>query len=230
MFKLFKKIVSNYSNSIPDYFSPKYEEYLLKQYGKADVINNSITSLLIADTHGTLIEDDFKRYIANKQYDICIMLGDHYNRDIDIILRYVDNSKIYGIKGNHDYDYLSDYNIPNINGNIIEINNVSISGMEGSFKYKQSDFPSFTQEDSITFLENKPKVDILVTHDKKFDYEKLKDPAHQGLIGVTNYIFKNKIPVHIHGHIHEPYVKKMINDTTEYSIFGYELIKIDRNL
>jgi Icc-related predicted phosphoesterase len=158
------------------------------------------------------------------------MLGDHYNRDIDIILRYVDKSKIYGIKGNHDYDYLSYYSIPNINGNLIEINGVTILGMEGSFKYKPVDFPSFTQEDSITFLEGKSKVDILVSHDKKFDYEKLKDPAHQGLIGITNYIFKNNIPVHIHGHIHESYVKKMINGTTEYSVFGYEIIKIDHNL
>lgn len=230
MFNLFKKLFSNYSNSSPDIFSPKYEEYLFKQYGNADKINNSISLLVIADTHGTLNEDEFKQYISNKQYDICIMLGDHYNRDIDIILRYVDKSKIYGIKGNHDYDYLSDYSIPNNNGNIIEINGVNILGMEGSFKYKPVDFPSFTQEESINFLEDKPKVDILVTHDKKFDYEKLKDPAHQGLIGITNYLFKNKIPVHIHGHIHEPYMKKMINGTTEYSVFRYEIIKIDNNL
>lgn len=230
MLKLFNKLFSKHSNSIPDVFSPKYEEYLLKQYGNADKINNSISLLVIADTHGTLDEDKFRQYLENKQYDVCIMLGDHYNRDVDIILRYVDKSKIYGIKGNHDYDYLSDYSIPNINGNIIEINDVKILGMEGSFKYKPVDFPSFTQEGSISFLEDKPKVDILVTHDKKFDYEKLKDPAHQGLIGITNYIFKNKIPVHIHGHIHEPYTKKMINGTNEYSVFGYEIIKIDNNL
>ena len=229
MFKLFKNIFSKHSYSIPDILSPKYEEYLLKEYGCVDKINNSITLLLIADTHGTLDEEKFKQFIIHKQYDLCIMLGDHYTRDIDIILNYVDKSKIYGIKGNHDYDYLTDYNIPNINGQIIEINGVKILGMEGSFKYKPVDFPSFTHEESINFLENKAKVDILVTHDKKFDYEKIKDPAHQGLIGITNYIFKNKIPIHIHGHIHEPYVKKMINGTTEYSVFGYEIIKIDNN-
>lgn len=230
MFKLIKKLFFNYSNDSVDIFSPKYEEYLLKQYGNADIINNNISLLIIADTHGTLDENKFKQYLEDKEYDICVMLGDHYNRDIDIILRYVDKSKIYGIKGNHDYDYLSDYNIPNINGQVIEINDVKILGMEGSFKYKPVDFPSFTQEDSITFLENKPKVDILVTHDKKFDYKKLKDPAHQGLIGITNYIFKNKIPVHIHGHIHEPYVKEMVNGTTEYSVLGYEIINLGSKL
>ena len=32
--------------------------------------------------------------------------------------------------------------------------------------------------------------DILISHDKKFDPDKLKDPAHQGLIGITNYIYE----------------------------------------
>lgn len=139
-----KNIFFNYPKNVPNIFSPKYEEYLLKQYGSADKMNNNITLLVIVDTHGTFDEDEFKQYIANRQYDVCIMLGDHYNRDIDIILKYVNKSKLYGIKGNHDYDYLSDYDIPNINGNIIEINGVKILGMEGSFKYKPVDFPSFT--------------------------------------------------------------------------------------
>ena len=73
MFKLFKKIFSNYSNSIPDIFSQKYEEYLLKQYGNADKINNSITVFLIADTHGTLNEDKLNNtyQINNMIYVLC---------------------------------------------------------------------------------------------------------------------------------------------------------------
>lgn len=213
----------------PNIFSPKYEEYLLKKYGRSDTFNKNISLLIISDTHGTLDEDNFINYIKSIKYDACIMLGDHYNRDIEIIIRNVDKSKLYGIKGNHDYDYLSDYDIPNINGRIININGSKILGMEGSFKYKPVDFPSFTQEESIEFLLEKEKVDVLISHDKKFDYNKIKDPAHQGLIGITDYLFKNKIPIHIHGHIHEPYKKQMINGTMEYSVFGYELIEVGGN-
>ena len=213
----------------PDIFSTKYEEYLFKKYGKSDVFNKNVSLLIISDTHGTLNENSFRNYLKNKYYDVCIMLGDHYNRDIEIIVRNIDKSKLYGIKGNHDYDYLQDYDIPNINGQIININGIKILGMEGSFKYKPVDFPSFTHDESIAFLENKEKVDILVTHDKKFDPEKLRDPAHQGLIGITNYIYKNRVSIHIHAHIHEPYKKQWINGTTEYSVFGYETIKIGGN-
>ena len=157
------------------------------------------------------------------------MLGDHYNRDIDIIIKHIDKDKLYGIMGNHDYDYLSDYEIPNINGKVIEINNNKLLGMEGSFKYKPINFPSFTHEESILFLDDKEKVDILITHDQKFDPKRKKDPAHQCLIGITNYIYKKQIPIHIHGHIHEVYNKTLPNGTLEYSVFGYELIKIGGN-
>lgn len=228
MFDLINKIFKREEKQ-PDIFSAQYEEFLLKKYGKSDEVNGSVSLLIISDTHGTLDEESFSAYLKDKNYDACIMLGDHYDRDIEIIIRNIDKSKLYGIKGNHDYDYLTYYDIPNINGQIININGVKILGMEGSFKYKPVDFPSFTQDGSIVFLENKEKVDILVTHDKKFDPEKLKDPAHQGLIGITNYIYKNRIPIHIHGHIHEPYKKQWINGTTEYSVFGYEIIEIGKN-
>lgn len=191
-------------------------------------MNKSISLLVIADTHGTLNEEYFSSYINNTKYDICILVGDHTGRDIEILLRYVDKNKLYGIKGNHDSEYLTNYDIQDINGKIIEINGIKILGMEGSFKYKPVNFPSFTQEESIAFFDNKEKVDILVSHDKKFDCTKLKDPAHQGLIGITDYLFKNNIPIHIHGHIHEPYQKEMINGTTEYSVFGYELIELNK--
>lgn len=116
--------------------------------------------------------------------------------------------------GNHDYDYLSDYDIQNINGKVIQINGINLLGMQGNFKYKQVDFSSFTQDESIHFFEYKSSVDILLTHDKRFDPDKVnRDPAHQGLIGITNYIYKNKIPIHIHGHIHEDFEKMMLNGT-----------------
>lgn len=204
-----------------------YEVTLNKKFGKCDSIRKSIKLLIIADTHGTLNENEFVQFLNNKYYDLCVMLGDHFNRDIDIVIRNVDKNKLCGLLGNHDYDYLTDYNIPNINGKVIQINGLSILGMQGSFKYKQVDFPSFTQDESMQFFELKPKVDILVTHDKKFDPDKInRDPAHQGLIGITNYLYQNKIPVHIHGHIHENYEKLMLNGTKEISVFGYKIVEI----
>lgn len=83
--------------------------------------------LIISDIHSTTLdEESFINYLKDKKYDICIMLGNHYNHDIEIIVRNIDKSKLYGIKGNPDYDYLKDYDIPNINGQIINTNDIKI--------------------------------------------------------------------------------------------------------
>ena len=196
-------------------------------YGNCNTLKNKVRLLIIADTHGTLNENEFREFINNNYYNCCIMIGDHYNRDIEIILKYIDKNKLYGLLGNHDYDYLSDYGINNLNGKVIYINGISILGMLGSFKYKSVDFPSFTEEESIKFFEDKECVDILISHDRKLDPSKVnRDPAHQGLIGITNYLYEKKVPIHIHGHIHDNYEQLMLNGTKEISVFGYRIVEI----
>ena len=103
---LFDFIKSFYGEEVNMYHK-SYEDKLYKKYGKCENIKEDITLLIIADTHGTLNEEKFLEFInQNTKYDACIMLGDHYDRDISIILKYVDKNKLYGILGNHDYNYL----------------------------------------------------------------------------------------------------------------------------
>jgi len=211
-------------------FESKYanqEKILFKMYGKADNLNKKIRLIVLSDTHNCLKEKEFADFVENhKEYDVCLLLGDHHPNDLNIILKYINKDKIYGLLGNHDYNYLEDFNIENINGKIINIKETTLMGIQGSFKYKPSDFPSFTQRDSILFLNNKPKVDILISHDNGFDSNMSRNPAHQGLFGITYYLFKNKIPYHIHGHIHNPYKKELVNGTKEISVHMYEYIEL----
>lgn len=107
------------------------------------------------------------------------------------------------------------------------INGVKIMGIQGSFKYKPSDFPSFTQEDSIDFLKDKEPVDILFSHDGPFDDNMINNPAHQGLFGITYYLFKNKVKYNIHGHIHNPYNRYLLNGTKEISLYGINYLSLE---
>jgi predicted phosphodiesterase len=211
-------------------FESKYanqEDNLLKLCGQARTLNGKIKLLIIADTHNTLDEEEFKSYIStHNNYDVCLLLGDFGYRDLPIILNYVDKNKIYALLGNHDHDYIKEYNLNNLNGNIIDINGIKLLGIQGSFKYKPVDFPSFSQKGSIDFLNDKEAVDILVSHDARFNSNSERDPAHQGLFGITYYLFKNKVPYHIHGHIHDPYKTTMINGTKEISVLDYEFIEL----
>lgn len=225
----YKYITKEDSKKIYGY-NKKYmrqEKKLLKMYGMTREYNDKIKMIVISDTHNCLKEEEFKIFMEqNKEYDLCLLLGDHHANDIAIILKYTDKEKIYGLLGNHDYNYLEDYNIKNLNGKIININNTKILGLQGSFKYKPSDFPAFTQKESILFLNDKPPVDILISHDNRFDNNMMKNPAHQGLFGITYYLYKNRVPYHIHGHIHKSYKTRLLNGTNEISVFMYEFIEL----
>ena len=215
---------------VPYGFNNKYanqEEKLYQIFGACYNFNKSLKLIVISDTHNDLNFNEFKRFVhKHNNYDICILLGDHSSNDIEKILKCIDKTKIYALLGNHDKNYLKEYNIKSLNGQVININDISLLGIEGSYKYKPEDFPSFTQKESIDFLSDKPKVDILVSHDNRFDSSKKEDVAHQGLFGITYYLYKNKIPYHIHGHIHKSYKNILKNDTKEISVYMYEYIEL----
>ncbi len=224
----YQRMIKNENN--PYGFEEKFanqEEILYKMFGHCDFFNKHIRMIVISDTHNSLNEEEFESFMKqHPSYDICLLLGDHGYNDMNIILKYVDINKTYGLLGNHDNNYLEEYNINNLNGEIVNINGVSLLGIEGSYKYKPARFPSFTQRESLEFLNNKDKVDILICHDNKFNSESRYDPAHQGLFGITYYLFKNKVPYYIHGHMHDPYRNELVNGTKEISTYMYEYIEL----
>lgn len=204
-------------------------ERLLKTFGNAhNSLPNKIKLIIITDTHNTLDENLLVETInEHTDFDLCILLGDHSDNDIKKVLKYISQDKIYALLGNHDVNYIDNYNFNNLNGTIINIRGVKLLGIQGSFKYKPIDFPSFTQEDSIKFLMDKEPVDILISHDGPFDDNMINNPAHQGLFGITYYLFKNKIKYNIHGHLHNEFEKVLTNGTIEKSLYGINYIELD---
>jgi predicted phosphodiesterase len=210
-------------------FNEKYanqENKLLNMYGTADKFEKSIKMILISDTHSTLDEEDFKAFLArHPEYDICLLLGDHSKYDIETILEFVDNDKIYCLLGNHDSNYIEEFKLKSLHGKVIEVNGVKLLGIGGSYRYKDEEFPSLTQKESIELLNDHDKVDILVSHDSTFNSNMKGYPAHQGLFGITYYLFKNKVPYHIHGHLHDPYRRILKNGTQQIGAYNYEFIE-----
>ena len=202
---------------------------LLKVFGNArSALPNKIKLLIITDTHNTLDENELMSIInKHPDFDACLLLGDHSDSDIKKVLNHISKDKIYALLGNHDVDYIANYNLNNLNGNIININGVRLLGIQGSFKYKPVDFPSFTQEDSIKFLKDKEQTDVLISHDGPFDDNMINNPAHQGLFGITYYLFKNKIKYNIHGHIHNDFERILANGTIEKSLYGVKYIELE---
>ena len=225
MKKFFKKIF----NSDKKLYKKYSEKVLLKKYGKCFEMKKSLDILVISDTHNCLNNNQEilnKLQLYKDTYDICLLLGDISGNDIEIILNYISTEKIYGILGNHDsLDKLDYYDITNIHGSVITINDVKIAGIQGSCKYKEGDYALYTHAESIKIAEEIEKADILISHDIPF-VKNTNNKAHDGLIGLTYYIYKNNIPINLHGHLHNNDIKYLKNGTKVIGVYGCELIKL----
>ena len=107
-FTKYENELLNTFEDITDKYNNKEKE-LFDLYGECEKVTNTVKLLVISDTNGILDELKFADYIYRHQdYDVCILLGNHKENDMEIILKYVNNRKIFGIRGNYDSTYLQD--------------------------------------------------------------------------------------------------------------------------
>lgn len=208
-----------------------FEEELFEKYGECrKKVLHGLRILFITDTHNCLTYTDkyinYLKKINQADYDICILLGDITGLDFDAIKAIIPNDRLYGIVGNHDsINSLEMNNIKNINGQVIECKGVKIAGIMGSNRYKNGDYGMMTQEECLELAKKMEYADILVSHDKAYIYDR-NDNVHDGLKGITEYIYKNHIPLHIHGHLHEEMEEILKNGTQSIGLYIIKLMEV----
>lgn len=82
-----------------------------------------------------------------------------------------------------------------------------------------------TQAECLELEQNMKLVDILVSHDRAYIYDRY-DNVHNGLKGITDYIYRNHIPLHIHGHLHEQFEEILKNGTKSICLYQIKLMEI----
>jgi len=216
-----------------DQFETKYFEKLVSHYSlnHGIVVPNrlGLKLIVISDTHGELaFGNRFEAFMSRvPEYDLCVILGDIYGCELEKILKIVPKERIIALRGNHDsFEVYNEYGIYNVNGKAFTYKGVKLAGIEGSFRYKKAEFPSYTHYESLYLASKMPqKADVLLSHDCMFTESKY-DMAHSGLAGITYYVYENAVQWHIHGHIHKSYQNSYINGTREKSIYGCEYLEI----
>lgn len=208
-----------------------YENDLYTKFGDCKKYTSyGINILFITDTHNCLAYTDkylnYLKSLRTTDYDICIILGDVSGLDIDAIKSIIPKEKLFGIVGNHDSINSMDINnITNIHGKVIQCKGIKIAAIMGSNRYKQGDYGTINQEESIQIAESMKTADILVSHDKAYIWDK-NDNVHDGLKGITYYLYKNHVPIHIHGHLHEEFEELLKNGTKSLGLFQIKLLQL----
>lgn len=160
--------------------------------------------LILSDFH--MASNDELRMLSElkygSDYEICFVLGDIERQDLLEIKRMIKN--IHGVTGNHDAkELLRVVGINDLNGNLLEYNGLKIVGLAGGFKYKDNDYVSMVSQSESSYIASRlPDADILISHDSAHN-QVTDEYAHQGLIGISEYIDRFNPAIHLYGHHHE---------------------------
>lgn len=191
-------------------------------------ITGDFSVVFIADTHGKLTSDELRELekVDLKQVKALIFLGDVSDEDVQKLKGSFGDCLVFGVLGNHDeYGDLERRGIASLDNEIVEICGVTFGGFSGSLKYKNTDAPLLTDEESIEKAKMLPTVDVLVTHDgPKIE---TRNEAHAGLLGVRTYIEEKHPKYHFFGHRHERKEEKIQSTTSicEYRLSVYHFSK-----
>lgn len=174
-------------------------------------------ALFITDTHGHMTKQALDDFISDiGDVDVIFALGDMSEREQLLLKQYYTDIPRYALLGNHDYyGQLEETGLLDISGKVVVVNGVSFTGIHGSIKYKNTDAPMLTDEESIKVSKTLPECDILLSHDKA---KKAGDEgSHAGLEGITWHLLNRQPVYHFHGHLHE----NMTEDAADVPSIGF---------
>lgn len=212
----------------------KYINLIKKSSIKCRLLSSDLKILAIADTHGAVsankwLLNGLKDY-STTEFDIVVFLGDIPTDDLRLLIKFVSGKIIIGVLGNHDtYKTFEDLPITNMHSRmLVTENNIWLAGLQGSIRYNTNESsPMLTHKGSIKAINNFWPADILFTHDVYYDSNpKNTDYCHKGLAGITEYIYRSRVPLHIHGHTHQRTIDKLSNGTTSIGVYGASIIKV----
>lgn len=221
-------------NVIKKKTNAEYREPLKKEQ-KFSNCEKEIRILLITDTHDHVAAhpNQLEDFLFDVQdIDAVLILGDISQRDFEIICNHEKLSGIpmYGVLGNHDYSsILDEYNVERLHCKKATIGGIVFAGMDGSIKYKDTDSPMYTDEESLRIADCIPDCDVFITHDraKVRELKETESYAHGGMLGIGRYITNRKPAYHLHGHLHENMTED-IAGCTSLGFCRYAYLKFDK--
>ena len=184
-----------------------------------------IKILVFADLHGGL-NALLDKYTLETP-DLIFILGDLCDAEAKKIDAMFKDIPKLGIHGNHDTETVFEQTqITDIFGIFAESDEFSVTAMQGSSRYKPSQYYGYTQDESIEACKKLRKASIFLSHDGPYD--KNKDDAHCGLQGIDWYIKNNQPDIFMYGHHHKNQ-HYQIGNTDCYCVYEIALFTIENN-
>ena len=173
-------------------------------------------------------KDQITSAMNSHKISLIVLLGDMGDDEFLLRIKQLASGiRIVGVLGNHDdFDLYERFEIENINGQVVEHDGVKLAGLEGSIRYKDSEFPSYTQDESIILSSQLTAADILISHTSPVNIHTHKGVSHMGLQGITNYLERYRPLLNLHGHQHTNVYSILPYGTAVVGVYGATVIDL----
>jgi Icc-related predicted phosphoesterase len=143
--------------------------------------------------------------------DLVILLGDIYHTDAKEIDDKYSCPKI-GVYGNHDAETeWAKLNIKIIHKDTFVFNGITFAGFSGSPRYNRKP-NQFDEQECYEFMSTLEQVDVFIAHSNPvYTVSSYMVDPHRGFDSFNYYIREKKPKYFLHGHLHDPFIKKMGN-------------------
>jgi len=190
------------------------------------------TFLVLADFHTWMVtESDWaslEELFEADPPDAVLLLGDILPEDAARIARMANGTPCLYVLGNHDlwHQYDGIEGLQDLDGAVTEIRGIRLAGISGAPRYRDDpERVMRTQEEARTVAASLPAAEILISHESP--YRMLNhDQAHEGFMGITQYIRKHNPALHLFGHHHIRH-QEIVNGTLEVCVFHAALVRTE---
>lgn len=167
--------------------------------------------LAIADTEDEVLLSRLS-HTTSGYYNVVISCGDLSPSYLSCVATLA-NAPLFYVRGNHDSDYecATDLGGINLDGHIVQHNNLRFAGLEGSYCYR-SGIVGYNEQEmrhKVWRLSLKAKlkggIDVLVTHAPARGFGDLADLPHRGFNALNTLLLWTKPQLMLHGHVHLSY-------------------------
>jgi len=174
-----------------------------------------------------IYEEEIRQLIKdNSDFDLCVLIGESSNLELKWLLQFMPKEKIIAVtkNGSSSSSKYKENGICDISYSMYHKEGVEIHGLSsfyygGKIEFCTAQFHSFALR-----LAPFKSVDVFVSYDAALlKNEDKKERA--GIIGITDYIYSNKVQYHIHKG-YENYERQYDNGTKDISVNKFACVEI----
>jgi Icc-related predicted phosphoesterase len=169
--------------------------------------------------------------LLERDVDLVLCLGDLSRHDLEPLER----ARIpkLGVHGNHDDGgEFTGLGIESVHLRRVSVGGLTFGGFSGSHEYHTGaggNRLTWSQRDASRLLRRFGSVDVMLAHSPPFGVnDEPDDPAHIGLVGLREYVERERPSVFLHGHTAPALPVERLGQTRVVHVRGHRLVTLER--